>query len=61
MASLFGERQSAPITAATPKLLEWRDRMTQRRAVTSVVSAMANWLHAAARPVPAFMNLTGSS
>jgi glutathione S-transferase len=61
MASLFGERQSAPITAATPKLLEWRDRMTQRRVVMSVVSAMAKWLHAAARPVPAFMNLTGSS
>jgi glutathione S-transferase len=52
MASLFGERQSAPVTAATPKLLEWRDRMTQRPAVRSVVSAMANWLRAAARPVP---------
>jgi len=61
MASLFGERQSAPISAATPKLLDWRVRMTQRPAVMSVVSAMANWLHAAARPVPAFMNLTGSS
>jgi glutathione S-transferase len=61
MASLFGERQSAPITAATPKLLEWRDRMTQRPAVLSVVNAMANWLRAAARPVPAFMNLIGSS
>jgi glutathione S-transferase len=61
MASLFGERQSAPITAATPKLLEWRNRMTQRPAVLSVVDAMANWLRAAARPVPAFMNLTGSS
>jgi glutathione S-transferase len=61
MASLFGERQSAPITAATPKLLEWRDRITQRQAVMPVVSAMANWLRAAARPVPAFMNLTVSS
>jgi glutathione S-transferase len=60
MASLFGERQSAPITAATPRLLEWRDRMTQRPAVTPVVSAMANWLRAAARPVPAFMSLAGS-
>jgi glutathione S-transferase len=61
MASLFGERQSAPITAATPKLLEWRDRMTQRQAVMPVVSAMENWLRAAARPVPAFMNLAISS
>jgi len=60
MASLFGERQSAPVTAATPKLLEWRDRMTQRPAVRSVVSAMANWLRAATRPVPAFMNAAGS-
>lgn len=61
MASLFGERQSAPVTAATPKLLEWRDRMTQRPAVRSVVSAMASWLRAAARPVPAFMNPFGST
>jgi glutathione S-transferase len=61
MASLFGERQSAPITAATPKLLEWRDRMTQRPAVIPVVSAMANWLRAAGRPVPTFMKLAGSN
>ena len=60
MASLFGERQSAPITSATPGLLDWRDRMTQRPAVTPVVNAMANWLRAAARPVPAFMSLAGS-
>jgi glutathione S-transferase len=60
MASLFGERQSAPITAATPRLLEWRERMTQRPAVMPVVRAMANWLRAAARPVPTFMTLAGS-
>jgi glutathione S-transferase len=61
MAALFGERQSAPITVATPKLLQWRDRMTRRSAVMPVVSAMANWLRAAARPVPAFMDLASSS
>jgi len=55
MASLFGERQSAPMTAATPKLLEWRDHMTRRSAVRRVVSAMATWLKAANRPVPEFM------
>jgi glutathione S-transferase len=55
MAALFGERQNAPLTAATPKLLEWRRRMTQRPAVRSVVSAMANWLQTAGRPVPSFM------
>jgi glutathione S-transferase len=61
MAALFGERQGAPVTTATPKLLEWRDRMTKRPAVGSVVKAMADWLCAAARPVPAFMKSAGSS
>jgi glutathione S-transferase len=56
MASLFGERQGAPVTFNTPKLLEWRDRMTRRPAVSPVVSAMAAWLKAAGRPVPAFMS-----
>jgi glutathione S-transferase len=60
MASLFGERQGALVTGGTPKLLEWRDRMTRRSAVRTVVSAMANWLRAASRPVPAFMNSLGS-
>jgi glutathione S-transferase len=55
MAALFGERQGAPITSATPRLLEWRTRMTRRPAVRAVVSAMASWLKAAGRPVPAFM------
>jgi len=55
MAALFGERQGAPITGATPRLLEWRTRMTRRPAVRAVVSAMASWLTAAGRPVPAFM------
>jgi glutathione S-transferase len=55
MAALFGERQGAPITGATPRLLEWRTRMTRRPAVRPVVDAMASWLSAAGRPVPAFM------
>jgi glutathione S-transferase len=55
MAALFGERQGAPITGATPRLLEWRTRMTRRPAVREVVNAMASWLNAAGRPVPAFM------
>jgi glutathione S-transferase len=55
MAALFGERQGAPITGATPALLEWRARMTRRPAVRAVVSAMASWLKAAGRPVPTFM------
>jgi glutathione S-transferase len=57
MAALFGERQGAPVTAATPRLLAWRDRMTQRPAVSAVVKPMAAWLKTAGRPVPAFMQL----
>ncbi|HEU4730111.1 MAG TPA: glutathione S-transferase family protein [Kofleriaceae bacterium] len=55
MAALFGERQGAPITGATPRLLAWRDRMSARPAVHKVAGAMAAWLLAAGRPVPAFM------
>lgn len=55
MAALFGERQGAPLTRATPRLLAWRDRMTQRPAVRSVAGAMAKWLAAAGRPVPDFL------
>ena len=55
MASLFGERHGVPITATTPRLLEWRERMTQRPAVRAVAGAMARWLYAAGRPVPQFM------
>jgi glutathione S-transferase len=54
MAALFGERHGVPIT--TPRLLNWRERMTQRPAVRTVVKAMANWLEAASRPVPPFMS-----
>jgi glutathione S-transferase len=55
MAALFGARLGAPVTDRTPKLLEWRDRMTQRPAVRPVVSTMANWLKTAGRSVPSFM------
>jgi glutathione S-transferase len=55
LAALFGERQGAPITSATPRLLAWRDRMSARPAVRRVVGAMAHWLLAAGRPVPPFM------
>ena len=55
MAALFGERQGAPLTAATPRLLAWRERMTQRPAVRSVAGAMAAWLASVGRPVPGFL------
>ena len=56
MAALFGERHGVLVTAATPRLLEWRERMTQRPAVRVVAGVMARWLHAAGRPVPQFMS-----
>jgi glutathione S-transferase len=40
MAALFGECQGAPMTTATPRFLERRDRMTQRSAVRQVVRAL---------------------
>jgi glutathione S-transferase len=55
MAALFGERQGAPLTSATPHLLAWRERMSQRPAVRQVAGAMATWLASAGRPVPEFM------
>ena len=56
MASLFGERHGIPMTSETRRLLDWRERMAQRPAVRTVVVAMAQWLQAAGRPVPAFMS-----
>jgi glutathione S-transferase len=58
MAALFGERHAIPITVATPRLFAWRERMTQRPAVRTVVHAMAEWLRAAGRLVPPFMLAT---
>jgi glutathione S-transferase len=55
MAALFGERQGAPLTTATPRLLAWRERMTQRPAVRTVAGAMAAWLASIGRPVPGFL------
>ena len=55
MATLFGERQGAPLTAEMPKLLAWRDRMTARPAVRQVAGAMGRYLASIGRPVPAFL------
>ena len=55
MAALFGERQGAPLTPVTPRLLAWRERMGQRPAVRTVAGAMGAWLASIGRPVPAFL------
>ena len=56
MAQIFGDRMSAPITDATPRLLQWRDRMTARPAVRQVVGPMAAYLQSEGRPVPGFLS-----
>ena len=50
MAALFGERQCAPLTDATPRLLAWRERMGKRVPVKTVISAMGAWLKNAGGP-----------
>jgi glutathione S-transferase len=56
MAQLFGARMGAPMTEATPRLLRWRDRMTTRPAVRSVVAPIAAFLRSRGRPVPDFLS-----
>jgi glutathione S-transferase len=55
MAMIFGERMGAPLTAETPRLLAWRDRMSARASVREVVIPMAKYLLSDGRPLPAFM------
>jgi glutathione S-transferase len=55
MAQLFGARQSAPMTEATPRLLAWRERMTARPAVRAVVGPMVAYLVSVGRPIPPFL------
>ena len=52
MAQLFGDRMGAPITDATPRLLDWRARMTSRPPVRQVVGPMAAYLASHGRRVP---------
>jgi glutathione S-transferase len=54
-AQLFGARMGAEMTAATPRLLQWRDRMTARPAVRQVVGPMAAFLLSEGRKLPDFM------
>jgi glutathione S-transferase len=56
MAQLFGARMGAPMTEATPGVRRWRDRMTARPAVRSVVGPMAAFLRSRGRPVPEFLS-----
>jgi glutathione S-transferase len=55
MAQLFAERKGAAMTAATPRLLAWRDRVGRRPAVQAVVRPMMRFLGSHGRPVPPFL------
>ena len=56
MAQLFGARMGAPMTEATPRLLQWRDRISARPAVREVAGAMAAYLISQGRPLPGFLS-----
>lgn len=55
MAQLFAARMGAPMTAATPKLIAWRERLTARPAIRQVAGTMARFLKSHGRPLPDFM------
>jgi glutathione S-transferase len=55
MAQLFAARMGAPMTDATPKLLAWRERLSERPAIRQVAGAMARFLLSHQRPLPDFM------
>jgi len=55
MAQVFAERKGATMTAATPRLLAWRERVGRRDAVRQVVGPMMRFLHGQGRPVPAHL------
>jgi glutathione S-transferase len=56
MAQVFGARMGAPITTATPNLVRWRDRITERAAVRAVLQPMMRFLATRGRPVPDFLS-----
>lgn len=55
MAQLFAARLGAPMGPQTPRLLDWRRRITARPAVQPVVAALVATLRAGGRAVPAFL------
>lgn len=55
MAQFYGERKGAVMTEATPRLLDWRNRMLQRPAIRTVIGRMGAWLRAEGRDSPAFV------
>ena len=56
MAQLFAARKGAPMTDATPRLLDWRRRVAARPAVQPTLVLMTQTLTRQGRPVPQFMS-----
>jgi glutathione S-transferase len=52
MAQFFGERMGAPLTEATPRLLQWRAKLSTRPAIRAVVGPMVAYVASQGRPVP---------
>jgi glutathione S-transferase len=52
MAQFFGERMGAHLTDSTPLVFAWRDRVSQRPAVRTVLRPMIDFLARNGRPVP---------
>ena len=59
MAQIFADRMGAPMPRTAPRLLAWRDRMTERPAVARIAGRMARYLVSQNRPVPVFMQPFG--
>lgn len=55
MAQVFAGRMGAPMGAATPRLLQWRERMSARRSVLTVARPLVDYLRKNLRPVPHFL------
>jgi glutathione S-transferase len=55
MAQLFAARKGAPMTGATPRLLDWRRRVAARPAVQPTLVLMTQTLTRQGRPIPQFM------
>ena len=56
MAQLFGARMGAGMNETTPKLLEWRERISARPAVRQVVGPMVAYLASRGRDIPDFLS-----
>jgi glutathione S-transferase len=52
MAALFGDRMGSPITAQTPKLLDWRSRIAARTTVQEALKPMQAYLASVSRYFP---------